>query len=127
VNALGREHAGADQQDERHQRGGCRADPIGKRGDVEIDTFAGIGGALPIERQMKAVFGEQNMRKQPRACAPARNRMRGCRRLGDALAGAAGELLAHVLDHLPLARDELQRLGYVLAELVQSSAAARAC
>src|SRR6266508_371220 len=27
------------------------------------------------------------------------------------LAAAAGELLAHVLDHLPLARNELQRLG----------------
>jgi hypothetical protein len=48
------------------------------------------------------------------------------RRLGDCLAGAAGELLAHVLDHLPLARDELQRLGHVLAELVQNAAAARA-
>jgi hypothetical protein len=50
--------------------------------------------------------------------------MRGRRRLGDALAGAAGELLAHVLDHLPLPRDEFQHLGQVLADLVQNPAAA---
>ena len=35
------------------------------------------------------------------------------------------ELLAHVLDHLPLAWDELQRLGDVLADLVQSPTATR--
>ena len=49
------------------------------------------------------------------------------RRLRDLLAAAAGELLAHRLDHLPLARNDLQRLGYVLADLRQLvRAAARA-
>src|SRR3984893_4357198 len=43
------------------------------------------------------------------------------RRLRDRLAGPAGELLAHMLDHLPLARNELQRLGHVLADLAQSA------
>src|ERR1700733_6135019 len=37
-------------------------------------------------------------------------------RLGDRFAGSADELLAHVLDHLPLAGDELQHLGHVLAD-----------
>jgi hypothetical protein len=37
-------------------------------------------------------------------------------RLRDRLAGAAGELLAYVLAHLPLCRHMLQRLGHVLAE-----------
>ncbi len=44
--------------------------------------------------------------------------------LADLLAVPAGELLAHVLDHLPLARDHLYRLGDVLAKLGQSRAAA---
>ena len=48
------------------------------------------------------------------------------RRLGDALAVAAGELLAHRLDHLPLPRDHLQRLGDVLAELHDPARAAAA-
>src|ERR1700722_6891676 len=50
--------------------------------------------------------------------------MRGRRRLRDRLAGAAGELLAHVLDHLPARRHMLQRLGHVLADLAQRAAAA---
>ena len=99
-------------------------DPVGQRRDVELDAFAGIDGALAVERQMQAVLGEQDMGEQLGAGAPARDRMRGRRRLGDRLAGAAGELLAHVLDHLPLARNELQRLGHVLADLAQGAAAA---
>src|SRR5437879_13836647 len=49
--------------------------------------------------------------------------MERCRSLADLLAGAAGELLADVLDHLPLTRDHPQRLGDVLAQLAQPRAA----
>ena len=52
--------------------------------------------------------------------------MRRRRRLGDLLAAPARVLLAHVLDHLPLPGHQLQRLGDVLAQLVQRPAAARA-
>lgn len=41
--------------------------------------------------------------------------MEGSRWLADLLAVPAGELLAHRLDYLPLARNDLQRLGNVLA------------
>ena len=116
----------ADRLDQRHQGRGRGADPVGQRRDIEIDALAGIGRALAVERQMQAVLGEQHMGEQPWPGAPARDRMRGRRRLGDRLAGPAGELLPHVLDHLPLARHQLQRLGHVLAELAQDAAAARA-
>jgi hypothetical protein len=43
--------------------------------------------------------------------------MEGCRRLADLLARPAGKLLADVLDHFPLARNDLERLGDVFAEL----------
>ena len=46
------------------------------------------------------------------------------RRLADLLAVAAGELLAHRLDHLPLTRHQFQRPGHVFAELAQAIAAA---
>jgi hypothetical protein len=46
------------------------------------------------------------------------------RRLAYLLAVPAGELLADVLDHLPLPRDHLQRLGDILAQLAQALAAA---
>src|SRR3954465_5313042 len=49
-------------------------------------------------------------RQQLRPSAAARNRMERGRRLGDRLAGAAGELLPNRLDHFEAARDALQRL-----------------
>jgi len=45
------------------------------------------------------------------------------RRLADLLAVAAGELLADALDHFPLPRNDLQRLGDVFAQLAQPRAA----
>src|SRR5258708_3480012 len=50
--------------------------------------------------------------------------MEGSRRLADLLAVPARELLAHMLDHLPLARDRFQRFGDGLAHLAQPCAAA---
>src|SRR5690606_33436274 len=44
-------------------------------------------------------------------------RMEGCWRLRNLLALAAGELLSHCLDDLPLTRDDLQGLCDILAEL----------
>lgn len=46
------------------------------------------------------------------------------RRLADLLAIAAGELLSHRLDHLPLARHYFQRARHVLVELAKAIAAA---
>ena len=73
---------------------------------------------------MQAVLGEQHMSEQLWASAAARDRIRGCRRLRDRRTGPARELLAHVLDHFPLARNELQRLGHVLADLAQAAVTA---
>ena len=52
--------------------------------------------------------------------------MEGGRRLRDRLAGAAGEFLAHRLDHLVAARHDLQRLGDALTEFGQLAATAGA-
>ena len=51
------------------------------------------------------------------------DRMRGGRRLADRFAGAAGDLLPHVLDHLPAPRLALEGLGHVLAQLADRAAA----
>jgi hypothetical protein len=64
VDALGSEHMRADQEDERHQRCGCRTEPISERRDLKVYALAGIDLALVIERQMQAVFGEQDVRQQ---------------------------------------------------------------
>ena len=62
---------------------------------------------------------EQDCGEQVRSGKAARRDVEGCRGLRDRLAIAAAEALAHGLDHLPAARDHLQRLGHILAELRQ--------
>jgi hypothetical protein len=62
----------------------------------------------------------QEARAGPSPC----DGMKWCRRLADLLAVAAGELLPHRLDHLPLTRHRFQRPGHVFAELAQAAAAA---
>jgi hypothetical protein len=73
---------------------------------------------------MLPVLLEQNHRQQARAGPTPSNYMERRRSLADLLAVAAGELLADMLDHLPLPRDHLQRLGDILAQLAQPRATA---
>ena len=101
---------------ERHRAG---PDLVGQRRQAEIDAFAGVAVALAVQRLVLAVLLEHDRRQQvgarpaPGRCVERRRRLRYL------LARPAGELLAHRLDHLPAARDNLQRLGHVLADLRQ--------
>ena len=123
MDPLGREHVRPDRLDQRHQAGGCGADPVGKGADVDLHAFAGVDRALPGERQMLAVLGRQHQGEQVRAGTATGDRVRGGRRLADRLAAAAGDLLAHMLDHLPAPRHAFEGLGDVLAELADRAAA----
>src|SRR6202050_2905431 len=75
---------------------------------------------------MQAILGEQDVRQQAGARAAPRDRMPWRRWLVNGFTRAARELLTDVLDDLPRARDQLQRLGHILAELAQHAAATRA-
>lgn len=80
VDALGCEDMAPDRIYQRHQGRRRGAHPVRKRRDVEIDAFTLVDVALPIERQVQAVLGKQNMGQQLGPCTPTRNRMRGGRR-----------------------------------------------
>jgi hypothetical protein len=60
---------------------------------------------------------EQDHGQKVRPGKTARRHLEGRRRLRDRFATPARELLPHRLDHLPLPRNNFQRLGDVLAEL----------
>src|SRR4029079_4955628 len=70
------------------------------------------------------VLLERYHRQQGGPRPAARDYMEGCRRLADLLTVAAAELLADVLDHLPLPRDHCERLGDVFAQVAQPGTAA---
>ena len=103
----------------RLQRRRAGADLVGQRRDAELDAFAPIALALPVQRLVLAELLEQDHGQQVRPGKAARRRMERRRRLGDRLAVPARELLPHGLDHLPLPRDHLQRLGDVFTQLRQ--------
>jgi hypothetical protein len=126
VQTLAGEHVTADQFDERRQARGASADPVRQGRHVELDAFPGKRFALPVERLVLAKLGVQDHRQQARPGPRPGDDVKGCGGLGDLLAGPAGELLAHGLDHFPLPRHDLQGLGDVLAEFGEPAAAARA-
>ena len=88
VQALGGQHMRLDQAMQRPQRRGAGPDLVGQRGEAEIDAFAGIALALPVQRLMLGELLEQDHRQEVRAGKAARRHMEGCRRLGDLLAFA---------------------------------------
>ena len=123
---LGSEHMGFNQRDQR--RPNCRASthPVGERRNAEIDPFAKEALALAVQWLMLAELGVHDRRQQIRTGAAAGNDMEWGRRLRDRLAGPAGELLPHRLDHLVGPWNALQRLGDRLPEFGERATAARA-
>jgi hypothetical protein len=112
---LGREDVRLDPPEDRLQHGTTGADLIGQGRQADRHAFLGVAFGLTVQRLMLPELFEHQHRQQARARPAARDHMEWCRRLADTFAVAAGELLAHVLDHLPPPRNDLQRLGYVLA------------
>ena len=108
-----------DQEVKRPQRGGAGPDLVGERREAEVDALPRVAVALPVERLVGPELLEHDHGEQARPEQSARGGVERCRWLGHGLAGSAGEPLAHGLDHLPPARDHLQRLGHILPQLRQ--------
>jgi hypothetical protein len=79
VQPLGGKDMRLDQPMERLERGGARADLVGKRRQAEIDTFMGIAVALPVERLVLPELLEQDHRQHARPEQPSRRDVERCR------------------------------------------------
>jgi hypothetical protein len=123
VQPLGGEDMRFEPAEQRGQHSAAGPDLVGQGRQAERHTFPGIAFGLAVQRLMLPELLEQDHRQQARPSPAAGDHMERRRRLADLLAVAAGEFLAHVLDHLPLPRNALQRLGDVLAQLAQPRAA----
>jgi hypothetical protein len=93
------------------QRRRTGADLVGQCRQAQIDTLPPVAFALTVQRLMLAELLKQDHRQQVGPGEAAWRDMERCRRLCDRLAIPTRELLAHRLDHLPLAGNHLQRLG----------------
>jgi hypothetical protein len=122
-------HAGPDvSSDRRRQRldQECRlADPVGQGRSLELDPCPAIDDALPVQRGMVAILGDQHVGEEVRARAPALDWQRGGRRLDDCLALPAAHLGPDVDHHLEMRGHVFEHLALVLAEPGQHGAATR--
>lgn len=123
MQALSSSNMSLDPGDQERQGARHRSDPAGQRRDVDRHALVGKVLALAMQRQVQAELGHHHLGQEVRAGPAPRDRMEGSRGLRDGLAVAAGEALAHVLDHHPARRDPLQGLGDILAERAQARAA----
>jgi hypothetical protein len=87
------------------------ADLVGERRQAQRHTFSGIAFGLTVEGLMLAELLEDDHCQKTGAGPAARNDMERRWRLGDALTVPACELLADVLDDLPLPGNDFERLG----------------
>ena len=126
MDLLGSKDMRADAADNRLEQPGRLADPVAQGGAVEFQALPGVNLALPIKRQMVAIFCHQQMREHRRRRAAARGRHRGRGCLADRIAGAAGIFRSHVADHLEVPRHVIQHLRHILAEHAHPAATGRA-
>src|ERR1700755_3013096 len=116
VQPLGREDMSFHAPQQRLEHGAAGPHMVGQGRQTERNAFPGIALGLPIERLMLAKLLEQDHRQQAGPHQAAGDHMERCWRLADLLAIPARELLADILDDLPLPWDRFQRLGDRLPE-----------
>ena len=124
MQSFGCEDVRFDAPEDRFQHRAAGPDLVGQGRQAQRHAFLGIAFGLAVERLMLPKLLEQDHRQQTGAGPAPGDHMERRRSLADLLAVPAGELLADMLDHLPLARDRFQRLGDGLAQLAQPPAAA---
>ena len=102
------------------------ANPVGERRAVQLDTVPGEDLALPVERKVIAIFGDQDMsEKAGRGHALGDRPLRG-RRLMNGAAGPAAIAWPADADDTKPRRHMIEHLADGLADQVQFAAAARA-
>ena len=114
----------ADRLSQRSEQELRLSDPIGQRGAVELDAFAGIDDGLAVQRRVVTILRDQHMRDQAWTRPPALDRQRRHRRLHDRLARPAAQLRPDMLDHLETGRDVFEHLPLVLSDPAERCATA---
>ena len=122
MQALGRHDMSFHKAKERIERRADRAHRVGHGRQRDRHAFQGITLGLTVQRLVLTELLEHDHRQEARPRPSPRDDMERRRRLRDLLAIAAGELLPHRLDHLPLTGLRFQRARHILAELAQAIA-----
>jgi len=92
------------------------ADPARHHGAIDLPPAARINGGLAMQRQVIAIFGDEDMGEERRTGASLFDRQRRHGRLHDRLAGAAAHLWAHMQHTLEVRGHVLQDHALISAD-----------
>src|ERR1700733_6179364 len=101
------------------------ADPAGQRRAGDIHALAGVNLRLPVQWQVIAELGNDDVGQKCWSGKTAFNRPRWRRRFDDAVAALAAELRPHMTNDLEAVGNILQLLRDVFAKLPQLATAIR--
>lgn len=116
MNAACSQDMGFDQVSHRLQSLSTTPGLIGQSRQHDRHAFGGISLSLPIEQHMLAALLMQDPGQQVSASSTTSNHMKRGWCLGEAFTRPSGKTLT-LVRHSPLARNDLQRLNDVLADL----------
>ncbi len=103
------------------------ASPVSQCRAIQLDALTSVDLGLPVERQMIAELGDDDLGDQRLGRQAARHHMLGRMRLHDRARAAAASVFRAARDqHAQLRRDHAQPLADVLADSGHLAAAARA-
>jgi len=105
VQSIGCEDMRFNAPEERFQHRAAGPHLVGQGRQAQRHAFPRVAFGLAIERLMLPELLEQDHRQKTGTGPASGDHMERRRSLADLLAVPAGELLADMLDHLPLARD----------------------
>ena len=103
---------------------GGTTDPVGERRAIEFEAVSRKNLRLAIERNVVAVFADQNVGEQPGACQPFRDWTVWCRCLMQLAAGSTSVLGAANADDAKTGRNIVQHFADGLADFVDFTATA---
>ena len=126
MHLAGGHHVAPDGLDQGAEQDVALPDPIGQEGAFQGESATGEDGALPIERQMITELARQHVGQECRPGEAPGDGPAGHLGLGDVIAAGAGELGAHMADHLEAGGDVLEHLRDLFAQGLEGATAAGA-
>ena len=100
-------------------------DPVGQRRAIQLDAVAGEDLALPIERKVIAIFGDQDMSEEASTGEALGDWSFGSRRLMDRAASTAAIARPAKAYNAQTGRDMVEHLAHCLADHMQHAATTR--
>lgn len=123
MDLAGLKHVALQRVDKGAHQGPARTNPARHRGTVKLDAVTRVDGGLAVQWLMVGELGNEYVRQQAWSGAAAFDGAARRWRLHDVIAAGACLLAAYMPNYLEGRIDELELLGYILAQWLEFATA----